>query len=135
MLEDAIIFNYQNFVELVDFLPYHDDLDAERRLTIISEGSDVTADDEDNNDDDDDPFIVERIIDKRFHGQRNQYEYLVRWVGCYTDQTWELPNNIPDKLIEAYENSTVAARGGNDTQYSLWPFRKLTEKNDYIKTF
>jgi len=106
MLEDAIIFNYQNFVELADFQSYHEDLDVKHRLTFISEGSDVAFDDGDNNDnddDDDDPFIVERIIDKQFHGQRNQYEYLVIWVG-YTNQTWELPSNIPNKSIKAYEN-------------------------------
>jgi len=66
MLEDEITFKYQDFVELGDFLSYHDDLDVK---TLISKGSDVTIDDGDNNDDDDDdPFIVERIIDKRFHG-------------------------------------------------------------------
>ena len=94
---------------------------------FISEGTDVTTVDDEDDDDDDDSFIVERIIDKQFHCQRNRYEYLVRWVG-YTDQTWELPGNIPDKLIKAYENSTVAVRESIDTQYSFWPFRKLTEK-------
>ena len=99
-----------------------DDVDIESRLATTSEELDVNA--SNNDEDDGDPFIVENVLDKRFHRQRNQYEYLVSWVG-YTDQTWELPSNIPPRLLEAYENRTSASREPNSTQYSLRPVRKL----------
>ena len=31
----------------------------------------------------DDPYIVEKILEKRFLQQGNQYEYLVQWVGYH----------------------------------------------------
>ena len=61
-----------------------DDVDIESRLATTSEELDVNA--SNNDEDDGDPFIVENVLDKRFHRQRNQYEHLVSWVG-YTDQT------------------------------------------------
>ena len=131
--EGSVVFNYVVIPELTEYIPYHDDMDLEGRLSTTSEETDVSSA---NNDDDenDDPFIMETILEKRFHRLRNQYEYLVSWVG-YTDQTWELPSNIPPSLLEAYENRTTASRELNGTQYSLCSVRKLTEKSDYIRTF
>jgi len=108
-------------------LPYHDDIDIEGRQP--HEASEV----EPQIDDNDDPYIVEKILEKRFHQQRNQYEYLVQWVG-YDDHTWEIPDNIPDSIIEQYENTTIANRDPNNAPYSLRPSRKLTAKNDFIRT-
>ena len=90
-----IFLNWQNICRTM-----HDDVDIESRLATTSEELDVNA--SNNDEDDSDPFIVDNVLDKRFHRQRNQYEYLVSWVG-YTDQTWELPSNIPPRLLEAYE--------------------------------
>jgi len=89
--EDDVTFNYAVIPELTEYLPYHDDVDVEGRLATISEEVDVSS-----ASNDDDPFIVETILD-----MRNQYEYLVSWVG-YTDQNWELPSNIPPRLLQAY---------------------------------
>ena len=134
--EDDVFFNYADIPKLTEYLPYHDDVDVEGRLATISKEVDVScaSNDDENDDENDDPFIVETILDKRFHSLRNQYEYLVSWVG-YTDQTWELPSNIPPRLLQAYENHESVSREPNSAQYSLRPVRKLTEKNDYIKTF
>ena len=100
--EGSVVFNYVVIPELTEYIPYHDDVDLEGRLSTTSEETDVSSASNDD-DENDDLFIVETILEKRFHRLRNQYEYLVSWVG-YTDQTWELPSNIPPRLLEAYEN-------------------------------
>ena len=123
------MFNYQNCDCLQGYLPYHEDVDIERQ-----QPPDETKEVEPTEiDDNDDLYIVEKILEKRFHQQRNQYEYLVQWVG-YDDHTWEIPDNIPDRIIQQYENTMIASRTLNNAPYSLRPSRKLTAKNDYIKT-
>ena len=118
--------DYADIPELTEYLLYYDDVDAEGRLATINEEVDVSS--ASNDDENDDPFIVETILDKRFHSLRNQYEYLVSWVG-YT-------GNCPVTFLqETYENHESVSREPNSAQYSLRPVRKLTEKNDYIKTF
>ena len=131
-VSEDVLFNHVDTPELKEYWPYHDDVDVEGRLATTSGEEDVSSvsNDYENND----PFIVETVLDKRFHRLRNQYKYLVSWVG-YTDQIWELPSNIPPRLLEAYENCMSVSREPNSTQYSLHPVRKLTEKNDYTKTF
>lgn len=49
---------------------------------------------------------------------------IVLYIRSYTDKTWTLPSNSLDKLFETYENSILAARESNDTQYSLQPIRE-----------
>ena len=56
----------------------------------------------DSDSDSEDPFIVEKIIKKRFNSNETQYEYLVKWVG-YTESEnpWKLMENVPkDKLLQ-----------------------------------
>lgn len=121
--ENAIIFDHNNFPELLEYVPYHEDVDVEARQSNSSAGSDEIPISDDSND----PFIVEKILDKRFHKHRNQYEYLVQWIG-YTDKTLELPNNIPDHCIQEYENTVTANRKESGAPYSLRQCRKLIEK-------
>ena len=40
-------------------------------------------------DGDPDPYIVDKILKKRFHAIRNHYEFLVSWVG-YSDTNGKL---------------------------------------------
>ena len=127
--DSDIVFNYQNCDCLQGYLPYHEDVDIEGRQPP-DETNEVEPTEIDDNDD---PYIVEKILEKRFHQQRNQYEYLVQWVG-YDDHTWEIPDNIPDRIIQQYENTTIASRTLNNAPYSLRLSRKLTAKSDYIKT-
>ena len=107
-------------------MPYHEDIDIERR-----QPDEIDEADEPQIDENDDPYIVERILEKRFHQQRSQYEYLVQWVG-YDNHTWEIPDNIPDRIIQEY--TTIVSREMNRAPYSLRPSRKLTAKQGFIKT-
>ena len=119
-----------NYDCLYGYLPYHEDFDIEGRQP------DDTNEVGPQNDDNDDSYIVEKILEKRFHQQpqqRNQYEYLVKWVG-YDNHTWEVPDNIPDRIIQQYENTTIASRNPTNASCSLRPTRKLIAKDDFIKT-
>jgi len=57
--ENDVLFNYADIPKLMEYLPYHDDVDVEGRLATISEEVDVSG--AGNNDENDDPFIVETI--------------------------------------------------------------------------
>jgi len=122
-------------MSLTDYTPFHADLNIEARLPSNDDLS-GNLEDSDHCSDDDDPYIVEAVIDKRFHRHRNQYEFLVKWVG-YSDTTWEIASNIPSNKITEYEishNPTNAPRL-TDTPYDLRRSRKSTLKEDYIETF
>ena len=54
------------------------------------------ADDEESSDEY--PYIVDEVIQKHFYKTRNQYEFLVSWIG-YIDTTWEIADNIPHEKI------------------------------------
>ena len=56
--------------ELTEYIPYHDDVDLEGRLSTTSEETDVSSASNDD-DENDNPFIVETILEKRFHRLRN----------------------------------------------------------------
>jgi len=85
-------------------VPYHEDVDVEARQSNSSTGS---YDEIPIINDSNDPFIVEKNLDKHFHKHRNQYEYLIKWIG-YSNETWELPNDIYDYCIQEYENTATA---------------------------
>ena len=73
-----------------------------------------------------DPFIVEQIITKRFNSHKVQYEYLVKWLGySSTENTWELPTNIPPDLLNKYENSIITKQRSGRTS-------KAPSKPDFI---
>jgi len=58
-------------------------------------------------------YIVNKILEKHFNGYRNQYEFLVSWIG-YSDITWEVANDIPPEKIQEFErksNSSVSRSG------------------------
>ena len=110
-------------------MPFHDDIDFEARLP--KESASIPEDAEQA---DADPFIVDKIINKRFNSQKSQYEFLVSWVG-YTDETWELPENIPDNKIDEYENRDNEKGVPTDRPYGLRLTRKQKKKDGYIKTF
>ena len=75
-----------------------------------------------------DPYIVNEILEKRFHSIRNQYEFLVSWIG-YSDTTWEIADNIPQEKIQEFE------RKANNSIPRSGRIQKPTTKLDYIKTF
>ena len=125
----TISFDHSKIADLQGYLPFHDDIDFEARLP--KESASIPEDAEQA---DADPFIVDKIIKKRFNSQKSQYEFLVSWVG-YTDETWELPENIPDNKIDEYENRDNEKGIPTDRPYGLRLTRKQKKKDGYIKTF
>lgn len=83
-----------------------------------------------------DPYIVERIVDKRFNAHKSQYEYLVKWLGYDTNEnTWELPTNIPNNKLQQYEQRLLSK--GTTTEPRKCGLRprasiKSTLQPDYI---
>ena len=116
-----VMFDYKQVVELGDYLPYHDDADIDQRIEELNSAVECA-------DDDEDPYIVDKVLQKRFHPQRNQYEFLVSWVG-YSDNTWEVAENVPLEKISEYE---VAI---NQKTLRSGRVMKPTMKKDYVQTF
>jgi len=72
------------------------------------------------------------LTKKRFNERKAQYEFLVSWVGC-SDQTWELPGNVPlEKVIKFDQDSCGEVLRKDKT---IKEARKKTVKDDMIKTF
>ena len=112
---------------LQGFLPYHDEADIDQRLEEFNRAEIVPN--ECSKDHIDEPYIVEKkVLQKRLHLHRNQYEFLVLWVG-YTDTTWETANNVPLEKISEYESSLGLAKSRNGR------IKKPITKEGYIKTF
>ena len=66
---------------------------------------------------DDDLYEFEKIVDKMI-GKDGKPEYRIRWMGCNKDQdTWEPPENLPEKLIRMYDE--VVSQNGNKGPTSL----------------
>ena len=88
--------------ELAGYIPFHCDLDIQLR---------VPQELENTRDIEEDPFLVEKIVKKRYNSQRTQYEYFIKWKG-YTskENTWELPDNIPKDMLDDFESTLVNAR-------------------------
>lgn len=124
----AISFDHTKVAGLKGYVPFYAD---EARLSETV----VDPEEQDEVSDNANLYIVDEVIQKRFHPQKNQYEFLVTWIG-YTDQTWELPNNIPSRKIAEFENKVVQQDQSKRTlPYSLRSVRKKKIKMDYIKTF
>ena len=122
----VVKFNSKEVVALQDFLPYHDEADIDQRLVEFNYELTVpSACDEDHTDE---PYIVEKVLQKRFHSHRNQYEFLVSWVG-YTDTTWETADNVPLEKISQYESGLTCTKSRSGR------IKKPVTKEGYIKTF
>ena len=85
---------------LKDYILYHEDADVGQRVEKLSESADSCSENETT-----DPYIVDEVLNKRFHAHRHQYEFLVSWAG-YTDTTWELADNISSIKISEYEKNS-----------------------------
>ena len=79
---EKITLDHIKVPELKEYLQFHDDIDIDSRLPMQSTAS-ATTDlvDECNQSD---PFIVDKIISKRFNSHKVQYEFLVSWIGSVT---------------------------------------------------
>ena len=74
----VVKFNYQEVVLLQGFLAYHDKAAIDQRLEEFHREIVSTECDEDHTNE---PYIVEKVLQKRFHSYRNQYEFLVSCMG------------------------------------------------------
>ena len=66
-------FDHTTVSDLVDYVPFHGDLDIKSRINTDMVQSQAPRE----NDDSSDPFIVEKIIKKRYNSQKVQYEYFL----------------------------------------------------------
>ena len=115
---------------LRDYIPFHDELDISSRLgTLVQTSSGLATDEE--TDHDSDLYLVEKIIKKRYNSQKHQYEYFVKWQGySSTDNTWELPENIPNDMLDNYEQNLLSSKSIRKS--GLRQNRKLISKKDFI---
>ena len=94
-----------------------------------------SATDSSTTDNESDPYIVERIEAKRFNSQKAQYEYKVKWLGySSTENSWELPSNIPSSILDAYEQSILNTSSREPRRQGLRDrsTRKVLSKPDFI---
>ena len=93
----SLHFKHSSIDALNGCTPFHPEIDIESRMLLDTDATTITADLSFESTSDE-PFIVERVLQKCFHPQRQQYEFLVKWRGCGdAENTWELPSNIPDE--------------------------------------
>ena len=75
---------------------------------------------------------------KRFSNHRNQHEYLIKWQE-YTssENTWELPENIPANMLAEFEKQLLAASSqtSEPRRSGLRQSQKVAHKSDYILNF
>ena len=91
-------------LELEGFVPYHEE--CERLLNLIDNDHEDSA--ISDSEEELEPYIVERILKKRFNTRKSQYEYFVKWKGySIKENTWELPTNIPDNMLDEFEQGQV----------------------------
>ena len=108
-------------------------MDLSSRIDISTSQA-IPPDDSDSTD----PYIVEKILKKRYNSHKVQYEYFVKWQGYLpSENTWELPSNIPKSLLETYERSLLQKQcmvENEPRRHGLRDrsTRKVTERNDYI---
>ena len=116
--------------ELSEYVPFHADMDLSSRIDGSTSQA-IPPDDRDSTD----PYIVEKILKKRYNSHKVQYEYFVKWQGYLpSENTWGLP---PQSLLEAYERSLLQKQcmvENEPRRHGLRDrsTRKVTERNDYI---
>lgn len=102
-------------------------------MDITSRVQDETTEgiEEDEDSDFEEPYLVEKIVKKQF--RNNQYEYLVKWCGyADSENTWELPSNIPDKLLTDFEAKQAQPSMSAPRREGLRQQRKIVRKEDYV---
>lgn len=119
---EGIKFDHCKLPELSGYEPFHSEIDFASILSANAVPTQVKSPHTP------DPYIVEKIVAKRFNSHKVQYEYLIKWVG-YTskENTWELPTNIPSDTLNIYENSLLASNSSRSGRKIKAPNRP-----DYI---
>ena len=124
--------NLESVPDMKDYVPYHADLDIQKRLprdrtSLVNTACTI-----------DEPYLVEKVVKKRFSNHRNQHEYLIKWQE-YTssENTWELPENIPANMLAEFEKQLLAASSqtSEPRRSGLRQSQKVAHKSDYILNF
>jgi len=124
---DHVDFNHTLLPFLSEFQPFHDELDLN---SLVSTGPEIETEPKEL-------YEAEQIVKKRFNAQKTQYEYYVKWVGyASSENTWELPSNIPSSMLNEFESSLLGHSSTSEEPRRLGlrdrASRKLTCKPDYI---
>ena len=130
---EGVQLDHMGVPDLIDYKPFHSDLDLSIQLPDAADPQNGT--DGDESESNTDPYIVERIVDKRFNAHKSQYEYLVKWLGYDTkENTWELTTNIPNNKLQQYEQRLLNKDTETERKRGLRPRSSLksTLKADYI---
>ena len=132
-LPEDIKFDHKSAAGLEDYRPYHTDIDlhVESKSTYPLSHSDNNSDcsDSDSVCSICDPFIVEKIVAKRYNSHKCQYEYQVKWLGYDSkENTRELPSNIPDKMLNDYEQSILSTAKSEPKRSGLRPRSSLKSR-------
>ena len=136
---EGVQLDHMSIPDLIEYQPFHLDLDLHIKVPEAGDPQNIDPSDSINGDEDEsdsDPYIVEKIVDKRFNPHKSQYEYLIKWLGYVAkENTWELPSNIPDSKLQQYEQrllnkdtETEPRKSGLRPRSSL----KSTLKSDFI---
>ena len=114
-----------------EYEPFHEELDIEGRLP--QEHAIASQQEDNQGEEENDPYLVEKIVQKRF--RNNQYEYLVKWYG-YSDSenTWELPSNVPDSILSAFERTLAEPNTPRPRRQGLRQARKIIHRDDFISS-
>ena len=124
--------NLKSVLDVKDYIPYHADLDIQKRLprdrtSLVNTAYTI-----------DEPYLVEKVVKKRFSNHQNQHEYLIKWQE-YTssENTWELPENIPANMLAEFEKQLLAASSqtSEPRRSGLRQSQKVAHKSDYILNF
>lgn len=104
---EGIRFDHSSLSELSAYSPYHPDIDLPPPSSMSSLIPTTMPHE--------DPYIVEKIVSKRFNAQKVQYEYLIKWQGYSSkENTWELPSNLPALMLNEYEKSLLTASSSEE---------------------
>ena len=111
--------------------PFHENVDIEGQLPQAHANQ---QEDSNTCEEDSDPYLVEKIVQKRF--RNNQYEYLVKWCGySNSDNTWELLSNVPDSILTAFERTLTEPNTPRPHPQGLRHSRKIIHRDDFISSY
>ena len=122
-------------IQLEGYVPYHEE--CERLLNLDNVNSDhATISDSEE----EEPYIVERILKKRYNSRKSQHEYFIKWKGYSSkENTWELPTNIPGDMLDGFKqeqvlqsSSSSRSSANTESNYGLRQRVRPPNKSGYI---
>lgn len=95
--------NHTESTELSQYQRFHENINLD---AVNNDTNDSESDDNLINSDCEDPFIVEKIIKKKYNSHKVQYEYFMKWVGyAESENSWEaLKYRLLNKIYYVYSH-------------------------------